>query len=152
MLDCALSVVPPPPSGKKGAKGVQTVAAPEWEVILMDTVIFPEGGGQPSDVGTLTFVNEGVSIVVKVRQVLRRGLEAVHFCDAPIEVGSLVTAALDWDRRVDLMSMHTGQQYVHESVASARSHVRQPAVRCSRHARPADALVVPHSVPAAMLH
>ena len=48
------------------------------EVTLTDTVIFPTGGGQPSDVGTLT-LGDGTS--VRVRECVRRGLDAVHLCE-----------------------------------------------------------------------
>ena len=29
-----------------------------WQVILQDTAIFPEGGGQPSDTGSLQFADD----------------------------------------------------------------------------------------------
>lgn len=35
--------------------------------------------------------------------------EAVHVTDRPIEEGQTVTAAVDWDRRLDHMQQHTGQ-------------------------------------------
>ncbi|GAA5838827.1 hypothetical protein JCM11251_006751 [Rhodosporidiobolus azoricus] len=98
--------------GKKGKKATATAeVADEWEVELDDTPLFPEGGGQPSDTGILVPLlpsgEEGVP--VNVREVLRRNLDAVHFLDKPLEVGSKVRAVVDMERRTDLMLQHSGQ-------------------------------------------
>ena len=66
-----------------------------FEVVLSDTAFYPEGGGQPSDEGTLGDA--------KVTFVKRIGSEVVHYTDKPLEVGSTVTGKLDWDRRFDNM-------------------------------------------------
>ncbi|OZJ02161.1 hypothetical protein BZG36_04634 [Bifiguratus adelaidae] len=73
-----------------------------YEVWLKDTVLFPEGGGQPSDQGTLNGS-------IKVLAVERRGVHHVHLCDGPVEVNSTVTMTVDWERRWDHMQQHTGQ-------------------------------------------
>ena len=77
----------------------------EWEVELLDTVLFPEGGGQPSDTGALVPLVGGqagdAARRVNVRQVIRRNLDAVHFVDAPIEVGTHVRVEVDMQRRLD---------------------------------------------------
>lgn len=70
-----------------------------FEVVLSDTAFYPEGGGQPSDEGTLGDA--------KVTFVKRIGSEVVHYTDKPLEVGSTVTGKLDWDRRFDNMQNHT---------------------------------------------
>ena len=35
--------------------------------------------------------------------------EVIHLTDQPLEEGQAVTAAVDWDRRLDHMQQHTGQ-------------------------------------------
>lgn len=108
--------------GKKGKKGPTTAAVEqkdEWEVELLDTVLFPEGGGQPSDVGRLIPLSfpftavggagEGEGTPVEVHQVVRQNLDAVHSVSASIEVGTKVRVEVDWPRRTDLMQQHSGQ-------------------------------------------
>lgn len=77
-----------------------------FEIQLLDTVLFPEGGGQPSDEGTLT---DSTGKVVQVKQVLRKGLNAVHFTEEAMEVGATVQIDLNVEGRKDKMSQHTGQ-------------------------------------------
>ncbi|XP_012672799.2 alanyl-tRNA editing protein Aarsd1 [Clupea harengus] len=75
-----------------------------YNVKLKDTILFPEGGGQPDDRGTIG----GVSVL----RVLRQGPEAVHFVDAPLEEGQEVQLKVDWERRFDHMQQHSGQHLV----------------------------------------
>ena len=72
-----------------------------YEVVLDDTAFYPEGGGQPADLGTLGGV--------KVTDVRRTDTGIVHYCEAPLEVGQVVEGVLDWDRRFDNMQNHTGE-------------------------------------------
>ncbi|KZO94562.1 ThrRS/AlaRS common domain-containing protein, partial [Calocera viscosa TUFC12733] len=78
-----------------------------WEIELEDTVLFPEGGGQPSDTGSLLPLPTGSP--VRVDKILRHGLSAVHYCSSPLPVGSEVLVQVDWERRWDHMTQHTGQ-------------------------------------------
>ena len=78
-------------SCREGKKG--------FEVVLDDTAFYPEGGGQPSDEGTLG--------EAKVTFVKRVGPEIVHYIDKPLEVGSTVIGKIDWERRFDNMQNHT---------------------------------------------
>lgn len=88
---------------------------PLLEVILQDTVIFPEGGGQPTDTGIITTDTDGT--VWEVVQAKRHGGHAVHYVsvksgdvDAALlafSPGVRVTVALDQagsDRRYDHVS------------------------------------------------
>ncbi|XP_064644016.1 alanyl-tRNA editing protein Aarsd1-B-like [Lineus longissimus] len=75
-----------------------------FEIILEDTVLFPEGGGQPDDRGTINDVD--------VLSVIRRGVEAVHFTRSPIDPGTEVHVQLDWRRRFDHMQQHSGQHLI----------------------------------------
>jgi len=68
--------------------------------VLSDTVLFPEGGGQPSDSGKIGRAN--------VTEVIHQDGEIVHILDKPVEVGP-TEIELDWFRRFDHMQQHTGQ-------------------------------------------
>lgn len=107
-------------SGKKSVIAPTIPSEPLLEVILHDTVIFPEGGGQPTDTGIITTGENGV--VWEVVQAKRHGGHAVHYVriqDGNVDnalsafpPGASVTVALDKvgsDRRYDHMSMHTSQ-------------------------------------------
>eukprot|EP00842_Homolaphlyctis_polyrhiza_P005551 jgi/Hompol1/5998/HPOL_000163-RA len=74
---------------------------PRYEVLLSDTVIFPTGGGQPSDVGTINGK--------QVLEAKRVGLQCVHILSEPLNVGEQVTVQVDWPRRFDHMQQHSGQ-------------------------------------------
>ena len=68
--------------------------------VLADTVLYPEGGGQPSDRGTIAGIP-----VVDVQNV--EG-QVRHVLAGPVEPGP-VTVELDWTRRFDHMQQHTAQ-------------------------------------------
>ncbi|GAA6023760.1 hypothetical protein JCM11491_006036 [Sporobolomyces phaffii] len=112
-------VQPAPPAltnGKGKGKGKKAAVEDEedlWEIELDDTVLFPEGGGQPSDTGALVPLDStDASEAGTVRHVVRRNLDAVHLVTKPFAVGTRVVAKVDRDRRCDLMSMHTAQHVV----------------------------------------
>ena len=88
---------------EKGKKG--------WDVVLDKTVFYPEGGGQPCDLGTLGGV--------QVLDVHEHGGEIVHTCAAPLEPGAAVHGAIDWARRFDLMQQHSGEHLVSGLVHAA---------------------------------
>ena len=75
-----------------------------WEICLDQTAFYPEGGGQPYDVGTLGGV--------KVLEVHERDGHVVHLCDGPLACGTQVEGEIDWDRRFDLMQNHSGEHIV----------------------------------------
>ena len=75
-----------------------------FEITLDATAFYPEGGGQACDLGSL-----GTATVLDVRE---RGEEIIHLCDGALEVGSLVTGVIDYERRFDLMQQHTGEHIV----------------------------------------
>ncbi|XP_062988647.1 putative protein PTGES3L isoform X1 [Elgaria multicarinata webbii] len=75
-----------------------------FDVILEDTILFPEGGGQPDDRG---FIND-----IPVLRVTRQGPGALHFIQTALEPGSKVQLVLDWDRRFDHMQQHSGQHLI----------------------------------------
>ena len=75
-----------------------------FEVTLSATAFYPEGGGQPCDLGTLGGV--------KVLDVQERGEQVIHLCDGALEVGKTVAGHIDFDRRFGLMQQHTGEHMV----------------------------------------
>lgn len=76
---------------------------------LQDTNLFPEGGGQPYDTGSIYLPDK---TKVDVLKVLRDGLKAVHVIPTHIEPGTKVSLNVDWERRVDIMQQHTGQHLI----------------------------------------
>ena len=75
-----------------------------YDVVLDQTAFYPEGGGQPYDVGALGGVH--------VLEVHEREGQVVHTCDAPLEPGARVEGSIDWPRRFDLMQHHSGEHIV----------------------------------------
>ncbi len=67
----------PPSNGREGKKKkAPAPTAPLLEVVLHDTIIFPEGGGQPSDIGILTSSDGELWDVVEAKRI---GGHAVHY-------------------------------------------------------------------------
>jgi misacylated tRNA(Ala) deacylase len=76
-------------------------------VILDQTVFYAGGGGQPCDTGTLTDLATGNSFAVtKVGRVSGSVVHTVA-AEPAMPVGTTVRAAIDWDRRYQLMRTHT---------------------------------------------
>ena len=84
---------------------VVAVDAEAGRVALDRTAFYPGGGGQPGDLGTLTF--DGMS--AQVTQVKKEGDLVWYWLNgrATWLEGQAVTGALDWDRRYALMRTHT---------------------------------------------
>ena len=78
-------------SGKEGARDF---------AVLADTILYPEGGGQPSDRGWIA--------TVPVEDVLTAQGQIRHYVAAAPPAGT-VRVELDWPRRFDHMQQHTGQ-------------------------------------------
>lgn len=75
-----------------------------FSVKLQDTILFPEGGGQPDDHGLIGDV--------PVLRVTRQGPDAIHFVCSALEPGQEVQLKVDWDRRFDHMQQHSGQHLI----------------------------------------
>lgn len=142
---------PPPVEKKKPAK--KAVAAPSLpaepllHVQLHDTIIFPEGGGQPTDVGTLILKVDGS--VWEVLQAKRHGGHAVHYVrvkgDAnaalrAFATGADVTVSLGnegWERRYDNVRGNSPRSLVYGSPTAITcidvdAHVPTPTIGPSR--------------------
>ena len=73
-------------------------------VVLDQTLFYPEGGGQPADIG---FVNEA-----EVFDVHEKEGVITHHTDKPLPVGTIVQGEIDWAHRFPLMQHHTGEHIV----------------------------------------
>ena len=78
-------------------------------LVLDRTVFYPEGGGQPCDLGTIG----GVSVA----DVQERAGEILHVLTEPLPEGpGLVFCRIDGERRRDHMEQHTGQHLLSSTV------------------------------------
>lgn len=75
-----------------------------YEVILDQTAFYPEGGGQPADIGTL----DGVAVTYVYD---KEGI-IYHVVEAALEVGKKVEGKIDFERRFDLMQQHSGEHII----------------------------------------
>jgi alanyl-tRNA synthetase len=78
-------------------------------LVLDRTCFYPEGGGQPGDIGVLDTTHGTIEVVdtQKVGRVILHRIEG-----KPPAVGSTVRGAIEWNRRVSLMRHHTGTHLV----------------------------------------
>lgn len=72
-----------------------------YEVILDQTLFFPEEGGQSPDMGT---IND-----MEVRDVQIKDQVIRHTVDEPIAAGTKVKGKVDWQHRFYNMQQHTGE-------------------------------------------
>ncbi|MBE6028260.1 MAG: alanyl-tRNA editing protein [Clostridiales bacterium] len=83
------------------------------DVIACDaSVFYPEGGGQPSDTGTVSV--DGMASVFEISRASDKDLESDvwHETDAPagtFKAGDRVTLTIDWDHRFRNMQRHCGE-------------------------------------------
>jgi misacylated tRNA(Ala) deacylase len=74
-------------------------------VVLDRTAFYPEGGGQPTDLGTLEADGKKHNVV----KVMRRGPQIFHYLDGDIPEGATVHGVIDWERRFGFMRLHSGE-------------------------------------------
>lgn len=72
-----------------------------YEIILNQTLFFPEEGGQSPDKGTLE--------EVKVLDVQIKKDVIVHTLEHPLEAGAKVHGVIDWQHRFSNMQQHSGE-------------------------------------------
>ena len=91
-----------PPVGEFTARVLSCTPEGEaWAVTLDRTAFYPEGGGQPTDRGTL-----GGADVLDVHE---KGGQVIHRLSAPLAEGETVTGNVDLDRRLEMSQQHTGE-------------------------------------------
>jgi misacylated tRNA(Ala) deacylase len=81
----------------------QIVKADGNKVVLDKTIFYPGGGGQPADTGTILI--EGKAM--KVLGMEKTDGEVFHVLEAPLEEGTKVHCAIDWEKRYKYMRYHT---------------------------------------------
>lgn len=78
-------------------------------IALEESIFYPEGGGQPADLGTLTLADGTVLNVLDVHEEGGVLWHTVDALPAGAAVGEAVTGRIDWARRFDHMQQHTGE-------------------------------------------
>ena len=76
-------------------------------IILVSTIFYPLGGGQPGDTGTLSWQNFEAKVI---NTLLNKDGDIEHIIseDSPVpDTGETITARINWDRRYLHMRMHT---------------------------------------------
>lgn len=74
----------------------------KWYAVLEQTAFYPEGGGQPYDIGILN--GQAVLEVQEIADEIR------HYLEKPLKQdGVEIAAEIDWQRRFDHMQQHAGQ-------------------------------------------
>jgi len=76
-------------------------------IILDKTIFFPEGGGQPSDIGTINNIPV-TKLQYKDEQVIHQ-IENNQF-----SIGDKVKLKIDWDSRLKYMKIHSAGHLLHE--------------------------------------
>jgi misacylated tRNA(Ala) deacylase len=83
---------------------VVAVDAAGGRMALNRTAFYPGGGGQPNDLGTLTFGAQAVAVT----QVKKEGDLVWHWLSGGLPAeGQAITGSIAWERRYALMRAHT---------------------------------------------
>jgi alanyl-tRNA synthetase len=94
---------------QKEFQGKVQAVVDEKFIVLDQTCFYPEGGGQPGDIGVLQTSNGSI----KVTGTWKAGRVILHQIDGlPPRVGESVRGSIEWERRVSLMRHHTGTHLV----------------------------------------
>ncbi|NPA75814.1 MAG: alanine--tRNA ligase [Euryarchaeota archaeon] len=75
------------------------------EIVLDRTAFYPEGGGQPCDLGKIIYNGREIA----VQNVQKYGDVVVHTLSEPVPEGAKIRGEIDWERRERLMRMHTAE-------------------------------------------
>lgn len=87
----------------------QVVEANDNVIVLDKTAFYPNGGGQPNDLGTI----ECKGKTFNVTDVTKNSWTVFHHLDSEgIRVGDNVHGMIDWARRYRLMRMHTAAHII----------------------------------------
>ena len=88
-------------------------------VILDRTIFYPEGGGQPGDIGSIR-LEDGLDLVVTNTVKTSNGiLHIVNAKKSEMVTGQSVTMNIDWERRFRHMRMHTALHLLCSQVEGA---------------------------------
>lgn len=85
-----------------------TVVGVDGDAVILDrTVLYPTGGGQPGDTGTMTCDGDAVRVTDTRYSAAGSILHVIAPGETAPSPGDRVHVALDWDRRYRHMRMHT---------------------------------------------
>mgnify|MGYP001388335674 FL=1 len=88
-------------------------------VILDRTIFYPEGGGQPGDIGSIR-LEDGLDLVVTNTVKTPNGiLHIVNAKKSEMVTGQSVTMNIEWERRLRHMRMHTALHLLCSQVEGA---------------------------------
>jgi len=97
--------------GYKSEWEAYVVKAEGTAVWLNVSLFYPTGGGQPTDLGSLTRKEDGAGFAVIQGKKDPAGV--VHVCDKMgLQAGDRVACTLDWERRYRLMRSHTAAHLI----------------------------------------
>lgn len=85
-------------------------------VILDQTIYYPEGGGQPSDKGML-----GTARVEYVRMM---DGEIIHQVKGELKEGETIKAVIDWNWRYKYMQIHTAGHLLHDVLVTIDTNLK----------------------------
>ncbi|CAK4637481.1 unnamed protein product [Aphanomyces euteiches] len=98
------------------AKVVSCVRAPDsssdFDIVFDDSVLFPEGGGQPGDTGVIEKIRDGQTSSVPVTKTFTQDGKCVLRSAQELLVGDEVVLRVDWSRRLDHMQQHSAQHLI----------------------------------------
>jgi len=101
---------------KKNTTAATSSPTGKFGLLLSDTVLFPTGGGQPNDVGTISYTNQdGSTMTQQVLDVVRLKYDqrlVIHYVEKPVAPDTSVTIDVDWTRRFDHMQQHSAQHLI----------------------------------------
>jgi alanyl-tRNA synthetase len=86
------------------ARALRTIKSGKGSWLVLDkTCFYPEGGGQPGDRGVLKHNGKRT----EVTDTQKIGEVILHRISSQIKTGTSVEGEIDWERRYQLMKMHT---------------------------------------------
>lgn len=90
-------------------------------ITLDQTAFYPEGGGQPCDLGILTYRKNTIAVTDTQESdgSLSAPGEILHFCTQEIPAGTAVQGKLDWQRRITNMREHSGEHILSGIICSS---------------------------------
>jgi phenylalanyl-tRNA synthetase alpha chain len=93
-----------------------------WDIVLDQTIFYPQGGGQPSDKGIIA----GASGKARVKHVRMQSDIVIHECtiEGNVRADETVTCTLDWQTRYTNMKIHSAGHIVHEAVMQTVSNLQ----------------------------